>query len=64
LPENDRDVREALIAAGRTDLIGSGPKCLIPARPPKGAKQRGARKGRSGRKRSFDGKAGSRRKRR
>lgn len=40
-PENYRDVREALETAGRTDLIGSGPECLIPARPPKGsAKQR------------------------
>jgi uncharacterized radical SAM protein YgiQ len=28
-PENEELVREALIAAGRIDLIGNGPKCLI-----------------------------------
>ncbi len=33
-PENDALVREALVAAGRQDLIGSGKDCLIPARPP------------------------------
>ncbi|MGQ9504998.1 MAG: YgiQ family radical SAM protein [Thermogutta sp.] len=36
-PENYFDVREALRLAGRTDLIGNGPDCLIPSRPPKGA---------------------------
>ncbi len=30
-------VREALIEAGRQDLIGSGCDCLIPAQPPKEA---------------------------
>jgi hypothetical protein len=30
-------VREALIEAGRGDLIGSGCDCLIPAQPPKQA---------------------------
>jgi hypothetical protein len=30
-------VREALIQAGRQDLIGSGCDCLIPAQPPKEA---------------------------
>jgi len=30
-------VREALIQAGRADLIGSGCDCLIPAHPPKEA---------------------------
>jgi uncharacterized radical SAM protein YgiQ len=34
-PENYADVREALEAADRLDLIGDGPKCLIPSRPPK-----------------------------
>lgn len=36
-PENYFLVREALQLAGRTDLIGSGPQCLIPSRPPKEA---------------------------
>ena len=34
MPENYFMVREALQATGRSDLIGSGPDCLIPARPP------------------------------
>ena len=34
-PKNYYLVREALIAAHREDLIGSGPKCLIRAIPPK-----------------------------
>jgi uncharacterized radical SAM protein YgiQ len=34
-PENFSDVKAALIEAGRTDLIGEGPDCLIPSRPPK-----------------------------
>jgi hypothetical protein len=36
-PENYFQVREALIQAGRQDLIGSGCDCLIPAQPPKEA---------------------------
>lgn len=36
-PENYFAVREALIQAGRTDLIGSGCDCLIPANPTKEA---------------------------
>jgi len=36
-PENYFDVREALLQAGRQDLIGSGCDCLIPANPPKEA---------------------------
>ncbi|MBN2022088.1 MAG: YgiQ family radical SAM protein [Pirellulales bacterium] len=32
-PENHALVREALVAAGRTDLIGRGPGCLIADRP-------------------------------
>ena len=33
-PENYADVREALEQAGRLDLLGDGPECLIPSRPP------------------------------
>ena len=36
-PENWFTVREALIEAGRTDLVGSGCDCLIPVQPPKEA---------------------------
>ena len=36
-PENYFMVREALLKAGRGDLIGNGCDCLIPARPPKAA---------------------------
>jgi uncharacterized radical SAM protein YgiQ len=36
-PENWFVVRKALLAAGRQDLIGDGPGCLIPAHPPKAA---------------------------
>ena len=36
-PENWFAVREALLAAGRRDLIGGGPECLIPANAPKEA---------------------------
>jgi uncharacterized radical SAM protein YgiQ len=36
-PENYFEVREALLQAGRQDLIGSGCDCLIPAQPPKEA---------------------------
>jgi hypothetical protein len=36
-PENGFTVREALIQAGRQDLIGNGCDCLIPAHPPKEA---------------------------
>jgi uncharacterized radical SAM protein YgiQ len=37
LPENYFTVRRALTEAGRTDLIGNGPDCLIPTHPPKAA---------------------------
>ncbi|MGD9126644.1 MAG: YgiQ family radical SAM protein [Planctomycetia bacterium] len=44
-PENYRTVREALTLAGREDLIGSSPDCLIPSRPPQGSdKKRGQNK--------------------
>jgi hypothetical protein len=36
-PENWFTVREALIEAGRQDLIGNGCDCLIPAQPPREA---------------------------
>jgi uncharacterized radical SAM protein YgiQ len=36
-PENYFEVREALLKAGRSDLIGSGCDCLIPANPPNAA---------------------------
>jgi uncharacterized radical SAM protein YgiQ len=36
-PENWFTVREALLAAGRKDLVGDGPECLIPASPPRAA---------------------------
>jgi uncharacterized radical SAM protein YgiQ len=36
-PENYFEVRKALLAAGRRDLIGSGCDCLIPAQPPRAA---------------------------
>ena len=34
-PENHGAVRDALRRAGREDLIGEGPDCLIPSRPPR-----------------------------
>ena len=37
-PKNYYLVKEALIKANRTDLIGSGPKCLIRAVPPRAGK--------------------------
>ena len=44
-PENYRDVHQALEQAGRSDLIGTGRECLIPAEPPRrtaaGEKKRG-----------------------
>src|SRR5262245_21053976 len=36
-PSNDFEVRQALRAAGRADLIGSGCDGLIPAQPPQAA---------------------------
>ena len=39
-PENYSLVREALQLARRTDLIGDGPDCLIPPRPPKPSAKR------------------------
>lgn len=39
-PENYYTVKEALISAGREDLIGSGKRCLIPSRAPKEAQRK------------------------
>jgi hypothetical protein len=38
-PANWFTVRDALIEAGRKDLIGEGPECLIPSNPPRAALQ-------------------------
>lgn len=38
-PENYFEVRRALLEAGRKELIGDGPTCLIGANPPKAAMQ-------------------------
>ena len=53
-PENYKLVHEALLKAGRQDLIGYGPKCLIRPTPPKtdgsgssGSKQDGAKNSKS-----------------
>jgi len=35
-PEHYADVRRALDEAGRSDLVGDGPDCLIPFHPPRG----------------------------
>jgi len=40
-PENYFVVQQALRDAGREDLIGNGPKCLIPSTPPKTASRSG-----------------------
>jgi hypothetical protein len=45
-PENWFEVEAALRAAGREDLIGNGPDCLIRTRPPQAAQA--ARAGRRG----------------
>lgn len=44
-PKNHDLVREALVMAGRTDLIGPGPKCLIPGRGTGPAGNSGSRPG-------------------
>ncbi len=38
-PENWHDVKAALVQAGREDLIGNAPHCLIPRRPPATARR-------------------------
>ncbi|MCD4750004.1 MAG: YgiQ family radical SAM protein [Thermoanaerobaculales bacterium] len=54
-PENWAEVREILLKAGRKDLIGSTPGCLISAKPPQGAWRKEGR-----RTRTKDGDAPSR----
>lgn len=50
-PENAALVREALRAAGRTDLIGNGPRCLVSTGAAAGGKPSARRKpGKSGRR--------------
>lgn len=44
-PENYFTVHEALVAAGREDLIGSGKECLIPSKPPPSAARRSKGRG-------------------
>ncbi|MCZ6695441.1 MAG: DUF3362 domain-containing protein, partial [Acidobacteria bacterium] len=43
-PENWFEVRDALMGAGRQDLIGDRPECLIPAHPPRGAREKPGRR--------------------
>ncbi len=47
-PDNYFTVREALVAAGREDLIGEGKTCLIPSKPPREAGSRGKKSIRRG----------------
>jgi uncharacterized radical SAM protein YgiQ len=48
-PENYFVVREALEQAGRKDLIGDGPLCLVPAQPPREALEARRREAQGGR---------------
>lgn len=57
-PKNHELVREALTLAGRTDLIGFGPKCLVP--PPKGEKASGKAPAGARSQKTAGGKAASR----
>ena len=47
-PENWFEVRDALLQAGRKDLIGDGPGCLIKDWPPEAAKDKRRREARRG----------------
>ena len=47
-PKNYHLVKEALIKAGREDLIGFGSQCLIPPRPLAGSKNADGRKNMAG----------------
>ena len=57
-PKNYELVREALVKAGREDLIGFGEKCLIRPRQLKGERSQAV----SGKKKASSGKSGSQRK--
>ena len=48
-PENRQKVLDALRAAGRTDLIGTGPDCLVPPEPRPGRPADKPAKGKNGR---------------
>jgi len=56
-PENYFEVRRALEEAGRGDLIGNGPACLIPVKPPAGAV---SKRRQAGKKRQAAGQPGAR----
>ena len=60
-PANYRRVHQALTAAGRSDLIGSGPRCLIADRPPRGDRTHPPAAGRPGVVTSRDGRPRARR---
>jgi radical SAM superfamily enzyme YgiQ (UPF0313 family) len=60
-PENYFTVREALERAGRADLIGDGPLCLIPARAPREAVEARRREAQGDEGREPDGRPGYRR---
>ena len=47
-PENYSLVKEALLQAGRKDLIGNGPTCLIPSFPPRQGNVSRGKKGENG----------------
>ena len=57
-PENWDLIREALVELGRSDLIGSGPECLVPSASRGGASGGGRRQG--GNARASSGPSGPR----
>ncbi|MBQ5972825.1 MAG: YgiQ family radical SAM protein [Oscillospiraceae bacterium] len=59
-PENHALVREALIRAGRQDLIGSGPTCLVPAEGRTGPAKRTDKRPGPGRPKRGEGSRGRR----
>jgi uncharacterized radical SAM protein YgiQ len=64
LPENYFEVKKALKLAGREDLIGDGPDCLIPANPSRQAREardaKAAEKGKRENGATRDGERGTR----
>ena len=56
-PENHAQVEQALRRTGRTDLIGSGPDCLIPAQAPRVRARSGRGSSRSGPESGYRGPA-------
>ena len=59
-PENRQKVLDALRAAGRTDLIGTGPDCLVPPEPRPGRPADKPAKGKNGRPAASRGARGTR----